>query len=119
MAGLFDGLMNSVTELADKVGLTDQLNQHLSELTSAQGVSSLLAQAEQAGLGDKVRSWIGNGQNLPISADELRSVLSNQQVQALVDRTGLPASTLLPALAQFLPAAVDQQTPAGHPPVAG
>ncbi|ACI53094.1 protein of unknown function DUF937 [Gluconacetobacter diazotrophicus PA1 5] len=119
MAGLFDGLMNTVTELADKFGLTDQLHQHLGELTSPQGISTLLAQAEQAGLGDKVRSWIGNGQNLPVSPDELRSILSNQQVQAMVDRTGLPASTLLPALAQFLPAAVNQQTPNGQPPAAG
>ncbi|GBQ81470.1 hypothetical protein AA13595_0652 [Gluconacetobacter johannae DSM 13595] len=119
MPGIFDGLLNKVTELADSTGLTDKLHQHLAELTSAQGISSLMAQAEQAGLGDKVRSWIGSGQNLPISADELRSILSSQQVQALADRTGLPASTILPALAQFLPAAVDRQTPSGEPPKAG
>ncbi|MBB2206307.1 YidB family protein [Gluconacetobacter takamatsuzukensis] len=118
MAGFFDGLVNKLTELADSTGLTDQVHQHLAELTSPTGISTLLNQAEQAGLGDKVRSWIGNGQNLPVSPEELRSILSNQQVQALVDRTGLPAATILPALAQFLPAAVDHQTPAGAPPAA-
>ncbi|NVN12141.1 MULTISPECIES: YidB family protein [Nguyenibacter] len=119
MAGLFDGLLNTVEQLAGQAGLGEMLNQHLSELTSAQGISNLAAQAEQAGLGDKVRSWIGTGQNLPISVDELRSILTNQQVEALVDRTGLPASTILPALAQFLPAAVDQHTPSGQAPNAG
>ncbi|GEB38305.1 hypothetical protein GLI01_23400 [Gluconacetobacter liquefaciens] len=118
MAGLFDGLVNKLTELADSTGLTDQVHQHLADLTSANGISTLLAQAEQAGLGDKVRSWIGTGENLPVSPDQLRSILSNQQVQALVDKTGLPAATILPALAQFLPAAVDHQTPGGTPPTA-
>ncbi|GBQ26496.1 YidB family protein [Gluconacetobacter sacchari] len=112
MAGFFDGLASKLTELADGMGLTDQVHQHLAELTSPNGISTLLAQAEQAGLGDKVRSWIGNGQNLPVSPDELRSILSSQQVQTLVDKTGLPAETILPALARFLPAAVDHQTPA-------
>ncbi|GBQ32955.1 DUF937 domain-containing protein [Gluconacetobacter azotocaptans] len=119
MPGIFDGLINKVTELADSTGLTDKVHQHLAELTSAQGISTLMAQAEQAGLGDKVRSWIGSGQNLPISVDELRSILSSQQIQAMADRTGLPASTILPALAQFLPAAVDQQTPSGEAPKVG
>ena len=32
------------------------------------GLSAIVAKLEQAGLGEQVKSWIGNGQNLPITA---------------------------------------------------
>src|ERR1051325_6839625 len=36
------------------------------------GLNAIVAKLEQAGFGDQVKSWIGTGQNLPISADQLR-----------------------------------------------
>ncbi|QNT78325.1 YidB family protein [Entomobacter blattae] len=74
------------------------------------GVQLLLEQAEKAGLGDKVRSWIGSGENLPITADELRQILSSEQVNHFLSKTGIPANILMPAIAFLLPKAVDNHT---------
>lgn len=39
------------------------------------GLGGLLSKFNQAGLGDQVASWVGTGQNLPVSADQLGQVL--------------------------------------------
>ena len=116
MSGIFNDVMGKLAGLAGSTGLAEQVHSYLSQLLTPATISSLLAQAEQAGLDDKVKSWIGDGHNLPISTDELRSLLSNQQVQAMVDKTGLPAATILPVLAHLLPEAVNTQTPQGTIP---
>ncbi|GAN86663.1 YidB family protein [Komagataeibacter intermedius] len=116
MSGIFNDVMGKLSDLAGASGLSQQVHSYLSQLLTPDTLSTLLTQAEQAGLGDKVRSWIGDGHNLPISTDELRSLLSSQQVQAMVDKTGLPAATILPVLAHLLPEAVNTQTPQGQVP---
>ncbi|GAN94912.1 hypothetical protein Geu3261_0001_007 [Komagataeibacter europaeus NBRC 3261] len=116
MSGIFNDVMGKLNDLAGASGLSQQVHSYLSQLLTPATIGSLVTQAEQAGLGDKVRSWIGDGHNLPISTDELRSLLSSQQVQAMVDKTGLPAATILPVLAHLLPEAVNTQTPQGAVP---
>ncbi|RFD20238.1 DUF937 domain-containing protein [Komagataeibacter melaceti] len=116
MSGIFDNVMGKLGELADATGLSQQVHGYLARFLTPDTINTLLAQAEQAGLGDKVRSWIGDGHNLPITPDELRTLLDNQQVQAMIDRTGLPAATILPVLAHLLPEAVNAQTPQGSVP---
>ena len=42
------------------------------------GLSAIVAKLEQAGLGNQVKSWIGMGANLPITADQLKQVLGRR-----------------------------------------
>jgi uncharacterized protein YidB (DUF937 family) len=79
----------------------------------AGGMSGLVQQFEQQGLGHLVGSWIGGGQNLPISGQQLQGVLGEQQVQELAQRVGLPPGLAASALAVVLPAVVDKLTPNG------
>jgi uncharacterized protein YidB (DUF937 family) len=80
------------------------------------GLAAIVARLEQAGFGDQVRSWIGTGQNLPISAHQLQEVLGNDTVRQLATRFGIPADQLSTVLAQVLPAAVDKASPDGALP---
>jgi len=109
MSGFFGNIMNSAMgALGGQLG--DKLGGSFGDMLKGEGLNMLISQAKNAGLEDKIRSWIGSGENLPITADELRNVLTDQQVQMLVSKTGLPASAVLPALAQLLPSAVDSHT---------
>ncbi|MDG6094481.1 YidB family protein [Acetobacter sp. AN02] len=116
------GFLNS---LADKVGdtlgidLHAALEQKLQSLLSPDTIQAIADRADSSGLGDHVRSWIGNGDNLPVSPEQIKDLLNNDEVQAMVAKTGLPADTLLPALARFLPDAIDKKTPAGEVPGPG
>ena len=80
------------------------------------GLSAIVAKLEQAGLGDQVKSWIGNGQNLPITADQLQQVLGSDTVKQLAARFNIPVDQLSKVLAQALPGAVDSASPDGKLP---
>jgi len=68
---------------------------------------------QQGGPNEQVQSWLGNGTNLPVTADQIRSALGNQQVQQLAQHFGLPVDAVLKLLAEHLPPTVDQASPNG------
>lgn len=80
------------------------------------GLNAIVAKLQQAGLGDQVKSWLGNGQNLPISADQLQQVLGNDTVRQLAARYNIPVDQISQILAQELPKAVDNASPDGKLP---
>ncbi len=83
------------------------------------GLPGLVQKFQAAGLGGIVNSWIGTGQNEPVSPDQVQDALGNEHVDALANRTGIPADQLLALLAQHLPGLVDKLTPQGEIPEAG
>jgi uncharacterized protein YidB (DUF937 family) len=92
----------------------------LSEVLGAKdgqgGLSAIVAKLQQAGLGDQVKSWIGNGQNLPITAEQLQQVLGSDTVKQLAARYNIPVDQITQILAQQLPKAVDHASPDGKLP---
>jgi uncharacterized protein YidB (DUF937 family) len=80
------------------------------------GLSGLISAFEQNGLGNVVASWVGTGQNLPISAEQLQSVLGNEQVQAIAQKLGFSTQDVSAHLANLLPQVVDKLTPGGTVP---
>jgi uncharacterized protein YidB (DUF937 family) len=80
------------------------------------GLNAIIAKLQQGGLGDQVKSWIGNGQNLPITAEQLQQVLGSDTVKQLAAKFNLPVDQLGPILAQMLPKAVDNASPNGTLP---
>ncbi len=66
----------------------------------------LLAQLESAGLGEQVRSWFGEGERLPVTADQLSMAFTPQQVMAWAEQAGTTPDVLLERLAEALPHAV-------------
>jgi len=120
--GIFDSLENSpairgaLGQLEAAV-LPVVLNEVLGQGGQG-GLNSIVAKLEQAGLGAQVKSWIGNGQNLPITADQLRAALGSDVVKQLAARFNVPIDQLSQVLAQQLPQAVDHASPDGKLPPA-
>ena len=81
--------------------------------TDLGSVGGLLQKLQQSGLGPQVASWLGNGQNMPISVDQLKQALGNHQLGQLATQFGIPVDQLLGQLSQHLPAAVDHMSPNG------
>src|SRR5260370_33867958 len=80
------------------------------------GLSAIVAKLQQAGFGDQVKSWIGNGQNLPITAEQLQQVLGSDTVKQLAAKYNIPVDQLSEILAHQLPLAVDHASPDGKLP---
>lgn len=78
------------------------------------GLSGLVDSFRKGGLGDIVASWIGKGQNLPVSIDQLRHVLPAALVGGLAQQSGQDDNTVLSLLTKVLPQVVDQATPDGE-----
>ena len=83
------------------------------------GLASLVQQFTHGGLGEVVQSWIGSGANLPISPEQVQSVLGSEQMTAMAQQTGLTHSDLASQLAHLLPQVVDHLTPNGQLPSGG
>jgi len=80
------------------------------------GVAGLQRMFQQGGLGNVVASWIGNGQNLPISADQLQNVLHSGTFQQVAQKAGIDPTQLTGMMASLLPHLIDKMTPNGEVP---
>ena len=114
--GLFDQLLGSII---GQLGSGQQRNMLLDLATRViqshpGGLAGILEQFKAAGLGQQAGSWVGTGANLPISAEQLMSVLGRENVQAMGEKLGVPAETASAGLASLLPAIIDQLTPKGQ-----
>ena len=76
-------------------------------------LSGLVAQLQQGGLDEQVKSWLSSGSNLPVTAEQIRSALGSQKVKELAAQFGLPVDATLKMLTEKLPAVVDQASPDG------
>ena len=80
------------------------------------GLNAIVAKLQQAGLGDQVKSWLGNGHNLPITAEQLQHMLGSDAVKQLAAKYNIPVDQITQILAQQLPKAIDQASPDGRLP---
>src|SRR6202012_2545820 len=80
------------------------------------GLGDLLKQLQQSGHGETANSWVGNGQNQPISPGDLSKALGADQINGLMAQTGLSRDELLSGLSQQLPEAINHLTPNGRLP---
>jgi uncharacterized protein YidB (DUF937 family) len=80
------------------------------------GLGDLLKQLQQSGHGDTANSWVGPGQNQPISPGDLSKALGADQINGLMSQTGLSRDELLSGLSQQLPEAINHLTPNGRLP---
>jgi uncharacterized protein YidB (DUF937 family) len=76
-------------------------------------LGGLVEKLANGGLNQQVKSWIGTGENMPVTTDQLRGALGDQPAQKMGQQTGIPAERILQILAQYLPTAIDQASPNG------
>ena len=81
-----------------------------------QGVAAIISKFQSAGLGPVVQSWVGTGQNSPVSGDQIGSVFSQQQIEGWAQQAGTTPDAMRKVLAEALPHVVDHATPGGAVP---
>lgn len=79
------------------------------------GLPALLSQLSGAGYGKQADSWVGTGQNMPISPDVLSQIFGKGQIQDMGRQFGVEdPSVAAGGLAALLPELVNQLTPQGR-----
>jgi len=109
--GLLDGLLGGVVGAEMATVVNGLIEKH-------GGVQGIVAQLEQQGLGGTVRSWVGNGANQPLTAEQIHQAFGSDAVKQLAAKVGLSPEELAAKLATILPQAIDKLTPGGVVPKA-
>jgi uncharacterized protein YidB (DUF937 family) len=110
--GLFDSVAGAVLGkmMGDKGGMAqialDMFNQN-------GGLGGILDKFKEGGLGEQAASWVGKGENMPISAEQLSSVLGSDAIAGMAAKFGISPETLSAQIAEHLPTVIDKMTPNG------
>jgi uncharacterized protein YidB (DUF937 family) len=117
--GLFDSVVGALA--GGQSGNGNQLLDVVMQLINSQpgGLAGLVQSFQQGGLGEIVNSWVSTGQNLPVSAEQLQSVLGGGKLQDLAAQLGMSPEQAAGGLADLLPQVVDNLTPNGQLPEGG
>lgn len=83
------------------------------------GLGGLLQKFQQAGLGDVIGSWVGSGDNQPISGEQLGNVLGADALSGVAAKLGVDPADAASQLSNILPGLIDQLTPQGQAPAGG
>lgn len=120
--GIFDSLVDKLTEgKEDLAGAPKKLLVGALEMVNEQkgGVTALVEKFNAAGLGDHVKSWVGKGANMPVTAEQIKQALGSDKVEMLALKTKLSVEEVTSHLAAALPQMIDKLTPDGKIPAGG
>jgi uncharacterized protein YidB (DUF937 family) len=120
LGGLLGGLLGGQQGGAGNLGaLLPVITGMLGNDGAHGGLGGLMEKFNQAGLGDVASSWVGKGENMPISADQLSQVLGSGAIGDIAAKLGVGHGEAGGMLAQALPGIIDHLTPHGQAPEGG
>ncbi|MGW1895182.1 YidB family protein [Streptomyces sp. NPDC002004] len=83
---------------------------------SGNPLGGLLDMLKKSGLADQAQSWIGTGDNKPVTGNQVQQALPDATLQQVAQQTGVTPEQAASQLADVLPQAVDKLTPGGRMP---
>ena len=102
--------------LGDKLGDAGGIMDALSGLTSGEGldIGGIVEKLKSGGLGDQVSSWLGDGENEPVSADQITSALGADKIDEMASKLGVDSSSAAETLSQAVPSLMDKMSSGGN-----
>ena len=80
------------------------------------GLDELLGALSKSGLGEQVSSWLSDGGNRPVNADQLMQALDKDTLAQFASKAGIDPEKAGTALAGVLPGLVDKLSRQGEAP---
>ena len=102
--GLLDSILGAVSGKGDTSGGANALVGVLGGLLmQSGGLQGLASKFAQSGQGNTFQSWVGTGENQPISNNQIQNALGSEQVKAIATRMGVDPAVASNFLAEYLP----------------
>ncbi len=112
--GLLDSIIGAVNRQTEaSSGVNPLIGIVGGLLEQSGGLQGLMQKFSAPGHGNTFASWVGTGENQPISGSDIHKVVGPEQVNALGAKLGIDPSQASHFLAEYLPKFVDQLTPGG------
>ena len=86
----------------------------LSMLQQQGGLGGVLGKFREAGMGAQADSWVGTGQNMNISPNQLEQVFGSGVLSDIASKLGMSQDQAGSAMSQVLPELINQLTPQGQ-----
>lgn len=102
--------------LGDKLGdNAGGLMEALSGLTGGGSLDlgSLADKFKENGMGDQLQSWLGDGDNTPVSGTDIKNVFGEPQVADMASKLGVDTDTVADQLKDLLPGLLDKASSGG------
>jgi uncharacterized protein YidB (DUF937 family) len=112
-AQLIEGNSDSATTGLDIGDIANALSGMISNSEGGLDLSGIMRGLSENGLGEIVGSWLGNGENLPISAEQIKALLGGDKVSQFASELQISEESAANALADALPQVVDRATGGG------
>jgi uncharacterized protein YidB (DUF937 family) len=109
--GLLGGLMGGGTQ-----GQSPLVQVALQLIEQNGGLPGIISKFQHGGMGEEVGSWVGTGQNLPMTGNQLQEILGSGSIGQIAQQLGLSHGDASSNLAQVLPQIIDKLTPTGQIP---
>ena len=113
-AVLIRGNSDDTTTGLDLGDITNALSKILSDENGSLDLGSLVNSLSEGGLGAIVSSWLGSGENAPISESQIAELLGPDKVSEFASQLNIPEESAAKALADALPEVVNEATPEGN-----
>ena len=115
--GLMDQLEQAVggamSGHAGQNSLLQALTSLLGQNSSVGGLAGIVQAFQKNGLGDIVNSWVGTGNNLPITPDQIKQGLGGDLLSQFASKAGVSPEAASMQLSSLLPNVIDKVTPNG------
>jgi uncharacterized protein YidB (DUF937 family) len=111
--GFFDDVLG---KLGGQQGKEGGLNSITRLFTENGGLQGVMAKLTSNGQGKQVQSWVGTGQNQPVSGTDVKQALDDDSLSKLAQQAGTTPDKASEEVAQVLPQMVNQATPKGEVP---
>lgn len=116
IAGAAGGLFGG--QSGEHSGIVNALLQMISS-NKFGGLSGLLDSFNKNGLGQHVSSWVGKGENMPVTNEQVQQGFGNERIQEIANQTGQSKESVTSGLSKVLPTVIDKLTPEGSVPEGG
>jgi uncharacterized protein YidB (DUF937 family) len=80
------------------------------------GLSGMTSKLSNSGMGKQVQSWIGTGENQPVSGQQMQQAMDPNELHSMAEQAGMSDEEASEQLAQAVPQMVNQATPEGQIP---
>lgn len=88
----------------------------LAKLLKGGGLSKMMQGAQASGLSAQADSWVGTGENEPVSGQDVKRVVGDDTVQELAREAGISEDDAANVLASVVPQVVNGLSPNGQLP---
>lgn len=112
--------MGVLDQITSKLGGQDGQEGGLASIqnffSSNGGLQGLTEKLSNSGMGKQVQSWVGTGDNEPISGQQVQQAVDPSELHAMAQNAGISDEEASEHLAQAMPQMVNEATPQGQIP---